>query len=148
HKQQMGHKLEDILAGLCEALVRNFLSNLGKGKELLEPIVFQGGVAANVGMKEAFIRSLEEEVIVPQHYDVMGAIGAAILAREKVERSNTTSFKGFETATANFLQSSFECSGCANSCEIIQIHEEEHLLARWGDRCGKWSARQTAQSGA
>ena len=115
HKQQLGHKLEDILAGLCEALVRNFLSNLGKGKELLEPIVFQGGVAANVGMKEAFARALQKEIIVPRHYDVMGAIGAAILARETAEQGKTTSFKGFHIATANFFQSSFECKGCANS---------------------------------
>ncbi|MCL6615060.1 MAG: acyl-CoA dehydratase activase, partial [Firmicutes bacterium] len=47
HKQQVGHTLPDILAGLCQALVRNYLNNLAKGKELLPPVVFQGGVAAN-----------------------------------------------------------------------------------------------------
>ena len=51
HKQQMGHSLEDIVAGLCEALVRNYLNNVGKGKEILPPILFQGGVAANAGIK-------------------------------------------------------------------------------------------------
>ncbi|MGC9063881.1 MAG: acyl-CoA dehydratase activase, partial [bacterium] len=35
HKQQLGHKKEDILFGLCEALVRNYLSNVGRGKEIL-----------------------------------------------------------------------------------------------------------------
>ena len=49
HKQQMGHSLSDIIAGLCDALVRNYLSNVAKGKELLPPVVFQGGVAANLG---------------------------------------------------------------------------------------------------
>ncbi|RYD06006.1 hypothetical protein N752_06510 [Desulforamulus aquiferis] len=43
HKQQMGFNLDDILAGLCEALVRNYLNNVGKGKEILGPVVFQGG---------------------------------------------------------------------------------------------------------
>ncbi|HHY41212.1 MAG TPA: 2-hydroxyglutaryl-CoA dehydratase, partial [Syntrophaceticus sp.] len=40
HKQQLGHCVEDIIAGLCEALVRNYLNNVGKGKEILPPIAF------------------------------------------------------------------------------------------------------------
>lgn len=43
HKQQMGYPTEEIIAGLCEALARNYLNNLGKGKEILPPVVFQGG---------------------------------------------------------------------------------------------------------
>ncbi|MDH7478998.1 MAG: acyl-CoA dehydratase activase, partial [Syntrophomonadaceae bacterium] len=73
HKQQLGHSLEDISAGLCEALVRNFLSNLGKGKEILGPIAFQGGVAANIGIKRAFEKYLKQEVFVPKYHGVMGA---------------------------------------------------------------------------
>ena len=46
HKQQMGHSLEDIVAGLCAALVRNYLNNVAKGKEIEPPVLFQGGVAA------------------------------------------------------------------------------------------------------
>jgi len=53
HKQQTGHSVEDIINGLCEALVRNYLNNLAKGKDIEEPIVFQGGVAANVGIVAA-----------------------------------------------------------------------------------------------
>jgi predicted CoA-substrate-specific enzyme activase len=41
HKQQMGHPLADIVAGLCEALVRNYLNNIGKGMEIKPPVVFQ-----------------------------------------------------------------------------------------------------------
>jgi len=70
HKQQMGHSLPDIIAGLCDALVRNYLNNVGKGKEILPPIVFQGGVAANQGIKHAFKKALQQEVIVPPHYNV------------------------------------------------------------------------------
>ncbi len=43
HKQQLGHNQEDIIRGLCNALVRNFLSNVGKGKDIKVPILFQGG---------------------------------------------------------------------------------------------------------
>ncbi len=82
HKQQVGHPMDSIIFGLCEALVRNYLNNLAKGKNIESPVVFQGGVAANVGMKRAFEEVLEVEVVVPDHFEVMGAIGAALLAQE------------------------------------------------------------------
>ncbi len=59
HKQQLGHNQSDIARGLCEALVRNYLNNVGKGKEILAPIVFQGGVAANIGIKRLLRKPLE-----------------------------------------------------------------------------------------
>ena len=139
HKQQMGCGLPDILAGLCEALVRNYLNNVGKGKEILGPVVFQGGVAANVGMIRAFEKAVGLPVQVPRYYDVMGAVGAALLSREAVEKKGLSSFKGFGVAAADFAAGSFECSGCANLCEVIEIAENGDVIARWGDRCGKWS---------
>lgn len=137
HKQQQGHPLDDIIAGLCEALVRNYLNNVGKGKEILPPVVFQGGVAANAGMRQAFSRALETEVIVPEHYGVMGAYGAALLAREA--NPKTSAFRGFELTERDFRTGGFECRGCANRCEVVELREGEGVLARWGDRCGKWS---------
>lgn len=138
HKQQMGHSLPDIIAGLCEALVRNYLNNVGKGKEILSPIVFQGGVAANAGMRQAFSRALGTEVIVPEHFGVMGAVGAAILAQETVQQKGNTNFRGMSLVDQEFTTRSFECSGCANACEVIEISMDGQPLARWGDRCGKW----------
>lgn len=137
HKSQVGYPLEEIIYGLCQALVRNYLNNLGKGKEIRSAIVFQGGVAANEGIKKAFEETLETEVHVPEHYSVMGAIGAAILARDHVA-TVPTMFKGFETSEIAYTTSSFPCKGCANDCEVIQIKVEGQVLARWGGRCGKW----------
>jgi predicted CoA-substrate-specific enzyme activase len=138
HKQQLGYNTEDIIAGLCEALVRNYMNNVGKGKEILAPVMFQGGVAANQGLVQAFNKYLGLEVIVPKYYGVMGAIGAAILAREASRKKGKTSFKGFNIQKINFKTSSFECKGCSNACEVVQFYENSELLARWGDRCGKW----------
>lgn len=138
HKQQTGHNTEDIIAGLCEALVRNYLNNVGKGKEILPPIVFQGGVAANAGIKWAFEKQLGFEVQVPKYFDVMGAIGAAILARNHYRENGGSKFKGFEISTSDFSATSFECDGCANLCEIINIYQDGNIIARWGGRCGKW----------
>ncbi len=139
HKQQTGHNREDIIAGLCQALVRNYLSNVAKGKELLSPFLFQGGVAANQGIKAAFERELESKVIVPPHHIIMGAIGVAILAREEIAlKEEKTKFKGFEVAGADYRTSSFECGDCANLCEVVQISLDDEPISRWGSRCRKW----------
>lgn len=138
HKQQMGYNTVDIIAGLCEALVRNYLNNVGKGKEILSPVVFQGGVAANKGLKIAFEKTLGREIIIPRYFNVMGAIGAALLAKEEVRHKGSTAFKGFAVSDMDYQASSFECQGCSNMCEVINITVDGRLLARWGDRCGKW----------
>ncbi|MDD2402011.1 MAG: acyl-CoA dehydratase activase [Clostridia bacterium] len=138
HKQQLGHCTEDIVAGLCEALVRNYLNNVGKGKEILEPVVFQGGVAANIGIKVAFEKSLKKELTIPENFGVMGAIGCCYLAMEAT-LEKPTKFKGWEASEFSFRPTSFECKGCPNHCEVIQVYENDKIVARWGDRCGKWS---------
>lgn len=143
HKQQMGHRIEDIICGLCEALVRNYLNNVGKGKEILAPVVFQGGVAANAGIREAFARILGLEIKIPKYYGVMGAFGAALLAAKEVAQKGKSRFKGIESIDSHYHAGSFECSGCANICEVIQIYQNQKIIACWGDRCGKWSEKQS-----
>ncbi|MCL6638637.1 MAG: acyl-CoA dehydratase activase [Firmicutes bacterium] len=138
HKQQMGHSIPDIIRGLCEALVRNYLNNVGKGKEILPPVVFQGGVAANAGIKAAFERALGMPVHIPKYFNVMGAIGAAQLAREEVARAAATRFKGFKITGLPYRTGSFECNGCSNACEVVEIYEEGEVIGRWGSRCSKW----------
>ena len=82
HKIQMGHPREDIIAGVCNAVVANYLSNVGKGKKILSPVVFQGGVSKNEGVVAAFERTLGCKVIVDPNGHLMGALGVAILARK------------------------------------------------------------------
>jgi len=138
HKAQLGIRREDIISGLCDAIVRNYLNTVAKGKEIKPRILFQGGVAANVGVKAAFERALEQPVEVPEHFLVMGAIGAAILAREETE-GRKSQFAGFDTADVKFKSRSFECEGCPNRCEVVETVREEAVIDRYGDRCGKWS---------
>jgi predicted CoA-substrate-specific enzyme activase len=137
HKQQMGHPIDDILYGLCQALVRNYLNNLALGKTLHAPVVFQGGVAANVGVVRAFEEALETEVIVPPQHNVMGAYGAALLALDNT-RVGPSRFRGFEVAHLQYRASSFECRACPNECEIAEIAVGNDVAARWGGRCGRW----------
>ena len=88
HLLQEGTPKTDIVAGLCYALARNFISNLGKGKRFPEPILFQGGVAANPGVVKAFEEVLglkPGSLVIPEHFLVMGAIGSALAARKRKE---------------------------------------------------------------
>lgn len=139
HKQQTGYPLPEIVYGLCQALVRNYLNNLLKGKEPRPPVVFQGGVAANKGIRRAFEEALGFPVIVPPYFNVMGAIGVALLARASFQKmKKPTSFEGFEIAELSYESDSFYCSDCANNCEVAEIKLKDETLARWGSRCGKW----------
>ena len=54
HLQQIATPVHDIVAGLCFAVARNFISSLGRGKTIQFPVMFQGGVSSNVGMIRAF----------------------------------------------------------------------------------------------
>ena len=139
HKAQMGITTEDIIRGLCDAIVRNYLNTVAKGKDIKPLILFQGGVAANIGVKTAFERALEQQVVIPENFLVMGAIGAAILAQEYINDSKITKFAGFETANTKFITKAFECKDCPNSCEVIETFRQDQIIDRYGDRCGKWS---------
>jgi len=139
HKQQMGHPTEDILYGLCQALVRNYLNNVGLGKEIKPPIVFQGGVAFNRAIVKALQEELGIEIIVPPHHETMGAIGAALLVHEEMLNSNNGSkFKGFGISEIKYHTTSFICEACPNQCEIAQLSLNGQVLARWGGRCDLW----------
>jgi predicted CoA-substrate-specific enzyme activase len=90
HLQQEGAPDYDIIAGLCFALARNFKNSICKGKHFTPPVIFQGGVAANKGMVRAFREILqlkENELIIPRYSASMGAIGAAILCKDKAGKS-------------------------------------------------------------
>ncbi|MFZ5353194.1 MAG: acyl-CoA dehydratase activase [Bacillota bacterium] len=139
-KQQYGFSKPEIINGLCEALVRNYINNLGRGKKLEPPFVFQGGVAANAGIRAAFEKEIGHEVIIPEYYNVMGAIGSAILAREYVEKDRKrSSFRGIEGIYCDFHPTSFNCDSCDNCCEVIKVNLNNKTVAMWGDRCGKWT---------
>jgi predicted CoA-substrate-specific enzyme activase len=142
HKQNAGYSREDIIAGLCDSLVRNYLNNLSKGKDLEEPVVFQGGVSYNKGIVQAFERHLKCKVVVPKYNVLMGALGMAILVRDHfLQHETETVFRGLEVAEIKFKTSAFNCGDCPNNCEIVQVKMPEmgnEVIARWGSRCGKW----------
>ncbi|MDA8388913.1 MAG: acyl-CoA dehydratase activase [Nitrospiraceae bacterium] len=84
HLQQIATPVEDIVAGLCFAVARNFKGSIMRGRTLPGPVAFQGGVAANQGMVRAFREVLGiEDLFVPEDFALMGAWGAALKASEE-----------------------------------------------------------------
>ncbi len=145
HKQQTGYRTEDIVYGLCQTLVRNYLSNVGLGKDIKPPILFQGGVAFNEGIVRVFKEELNTDIIVPPHHEIMGAIGAALLVQEELAGDNT-SFKGFSISEQEYTTSSFECQDCHHPCQITQLSLDDQLLASWGGRCNLWQENAKIES--
>ena len=131
HKAGSGYKKEDIIAGLCQSVVLNYLNNVGKGKKFETPIVFQGGVSKNIGVVRAFSKVLNSDIIVDKDSHLMGALGVALLAKrskkEKVFNFNILNFL-FETSLS-------ECNNCPNHCEVICIKKNNKIIDFWGNRC-------------
>lgn len=131
HKIQMGHSKEDILAGVCQAVVSNYLNNVGKGKRIANPVVFQGGVSKNRGVVAAFEKALKSKVVVDPNGHLMGAIGVAILARNSGERRPFD----FEIENMDFRVRDVSCGRCSNNCDIICVYRNNVLIDAWGNRC-------------
>ena len=89
--------MPDILLGVAYSLARNYLSNLVRGRTLDPVISFQGGTASNLALKKAFCDLLhlnDGELIVPEHFNTMGAYGAALIALEKGPSPNIWTLAG------------------------------------------------------
>ena len=132
HKAQLGYKKEDIVAGLCKSVVLNYLNNVGKGKKIETPIVFQGGVSKNKGVIKYFEDILKSEIIVDKDGHLMGAFGIAILSK-KHTRNKTYDLN---VKNVKFITKGRECTGCSNNCEILNIYKDETLVDVWGSKCG------------
>lgn len=135
HKAQVGYPKEDIIAGLCRSVVLNYLNNVGKGKKIIEPVVFQGGVSKNVGVLKYFKEILGCDVIVDESSHLMGAIGIALLSHTYEDGKVRT----FDVADITFETKGRECNKCSNHCEILRIYKNDHFIESWGSKCGKVS---------
>lgn len=133
HKLQMGYDQKDIVAGLCYSVAANYLNNVAKGKKLESPIIFQGGVSKNIGVKKAFEDLLKTKIITDEDGHLMGALGSAILAKQ----TNIEQPFDFKIARSKFETSAIECKGCPNHCEVILVKRDGKKLDSWGNRCSK-----------
>lgn len=146
HHQQHGAKVADLTAGLAYSIAENYLNRVVNGRVLGDHVLFQGGVAANESVVSAFSALTKRQIIVPPNHDVTGAIGAAMLARESMDRRAkangdtppSTHFRGFDLSSRHYESSVFECKACPNLCEVHKVVIEGESPFFYGARCDKF----------
>ncbi len=132
---QRGADKKDLVAGLAYSIAYNYLNRLVGRRHIGDTIYFQGGTAYNDSVAAAFSMILDKDIIVPPYNGVVGAIGAALLAREKMSATSAPSrFRGWDLEKVDYTMREFTCKGCSNECDIRQftIGDEKTY---WGDKC-------------
>ncbi|MFO7957885.1 MAG: acyl-CoA dehydratase activase [Candidatus Brocadiia bacterium] len=138
--QQRGVPRDDLVGGLCYSIVYNYLNRVVEDREVGDVIFFQGGVAFNRGVKAAFEAVVGKKVLVPPHHDIMGAIGAALIAQE--ESTGESAFRGFDLRDVDYELETFECKNCSNRCEIHKVSIEGRDPLFYGSRCGRFDDKK------
>ncbi|MGZ4818491.1 MAG: acyl-CoA dehydratase activase [Terriglobales bacterium] len=123
HAQQKGYTTDQILRGLCDAVARNFKSAIVKGKQVMPPVAFVGGVALNAGvrnaMRDAFQLS-DQDFIVPEHYCWLGALGAAIFETAEMRKR---SFKRIHQLRQHTGKQVFACSEPLSMDNVLLLRD-------------------------
>jgi predicted CoA-substrate-specific enzyme activase len=139
-KLQEGEKRQDLAAGLCYSVVKNYLSRVVGRKSIGDLISFQGGVAGNAAIVSSLENFLQKSVYVHQHHDMAGAVGVALFASRQVGRRSR--FRGFEDLNIQAIRTkSFDCTGCINGC---RIHLTKDLAGKrffTGGLCSRYEGR-------
>jgi predicted CoA-substrate-specific enzyme activase len=130
-----GAEVGDLAAGLAYSVALNYLNRVVRGRKIGKNIFFQGGTAYNDAVAAAFSQILGQEIIVPPHNGVIGAIGMALLARDRMANSEQPSkFRGYDLDRVDFTTREFVCQACSNTCDIKEFKIEGNKTY-WGDKC-------------
>jgi predicted CoA-substrate-specific enzyme activase len=139
--QQEGLPLDVITASLSNSIAKNYLSKVVAGRRLGKKVILTGAVFYNQAVVSAFKQQLDDkELIVPEHKEISGAIGAALLAKENQEKRQSK-FKGFrEVIDSTYKLSTFTCKGCDNNCAITRMEVPGENPTFYGSRCDRYDS--------
>jgi predicted CoA-substrate-specific enzyme activase len=139
--QQEGVPLEIITASLANSIAKNYLSKVVEHRKLGDKVILTGAVFYNKAVVSAFHQQLEgKKLTVPEHKEVSGAIGAALLAKEAMF-GQESKFKGFqEVVDRECKLTTFVCKGCDNNCTITRMEMPDEEPSYYGSRCDKYDA--------
>jgi predicted CoA-substrate-specific enzyme activase len=163
---QKGVPQNDLMAGLCYAIVYNYLNRVVEKRKIGRRVMFLGGPSLNKGVVAAFENVLGRGVLVPPHREVLGAYGAAISVQEKMcqvpryrealgshdgavslqermllgDRSGST-FRGFDSAINDRMDYKEKTCradlNCHNLCKL-KIYDFDGRRSVWGGECGRY----------
>ncbi|MGN0335209.1 MAG: acyl-CoA dehydratase activase-related protein [Lachnospiraceae bacterium] len=119
--QKEGASVADISAGLAYSVIKNALFKVIKvsdASELGENIVVQGGTFYNNAVLRSFEKIAGCEAVRPDIAGIMGAFGAALIAKERHEGKETTMLSMKEILNLQFTTRMTKCKGCTNNCRL------------------------------
>jgi predicted CoA-substrate-specific enzyme activase len=144
---QRGADKSDLVAGLACSVVYNYINRVVRGRHIGECIFFQGGTAYNDAVAAAFAAVTGKQIIVPPHNGVIGAIGAALLASEKMKHTRQpaeSQFRGYDMSKVDYSLREFTCNHCSNACQIQEFNVEGNKTY-WGDKCSERFRRRAVR---
>ncbi len=140
---QKGVPQTDLIAGLCYAIVHNYLNRVVGKRKIGKRVMFLGGPSLNKGVVAAFENVLGRGLIVPKHREVLGAYGAAVSVLEKMvaEDRHTSRFRGLDSAINDRMEYKEKiCHAdptCHNQCKL-KIYNFDGRRSVWGGECGRY----------
>lgn len=144
--QKEGASVEDISAGLAYSVIKNALFKVIKvsdASELGHNIVVQGGTFYNDAVLRSFEKIAGCEAIRPDIAGIMGAFGAALIAREKYTEGEPSTMLSFdEIINLQFETSMTKCKGCTNSCRLTINKFSGGRQYISGNRCERGIGKQ------
>jgi predicted CoA-substrate-specific enzyme activase len=130
-----GAEVGDLAAGLAYSVALNYLNRVVRGRKIGDVIFFQGGTAYNDAVAAAFSQVLGKQIVVPPHNGVIGAIGMALIARDRMKGADRPSrFRGYDLYRVQFTARDFVCRACSNYCDMKEFTIEGERTY-WGDQC-------------
>ncbi len=147
---QMGGAVEDLLAGLSQAVVHNYLNRVVQDGKIGNKISFQGGPSLNKSVVAAFEKIVGKPIITLPHREVMGGIGSALHAMDEIKARKAageefkTRFRGWDVVDQAFVHDEEICErnpNCHNQCKL-QIYKVGNDEAIYGGDCGMYESRQ------
>ncbi len=150
--QKEGASVSDISAGLAYSVIKNALFKVIKVSDasaLGKNIVVQGGTFYNDAVLRSFEKIADCEAIRPDIAGIMGAFGAALIAREHYSEGYQTSMLNLEQITnLQFETSMAKCKGCTNNCRLTINKFTGGRQYISGNRCERGLGRAKKENGA
>src|SRR5699024_3380201 len=148
--QKEGASVADISAGLAYSVIKNALFKVIKvssASELGNHIVVQGGTFYNNAVLRSFEKIADCEAIRPDIAGIMGAFGAALIARERyTECEGTTMLSIDEIRDMECSTTMTKCRGCTNTCRLTINHFSGGRKLITGNRCERGLGKEKSKN--
>lgn len=144
---QKGVAREDLIGGLCYAIVHNYLNRVVGKRSIGGRVMFLGGPSLNRGIVAAFEKVLKKPLVVPRHREVLGAYGAALAVQEALRSGEFSprerDLKALEHASGRVTETVCRADQrCHNECKL-KVYDFCGRKSIWGGECGRYDVTRS-----